>query len=600
MPRLSENAISFFGAGGHKHDGVSSTLISTTSYSLFDFNPGYIGSQSRITIQQGNQAALEEWVMGIVNTKVLAPAGLDLAPGLLSGKSIRANTITAVELQANTITASELTSNLVLVNNVIRSSNYNGTIAANGAIAVGGNTGWAITSFGSAEFANVSIRGSVVATNLTASTVGTIGGWQIGSTTLTGGPVTLSSSGYLQISTSDAYETYTIDLNSGGLSSIRFRDNQYSQFQILSTQTRSDSFFTEYSANNVNLKNTVIQTASSISLQTKPISPSYTLSETVALTTGETIADQANGRVSVYSKNSSGSILRQINLDNGVINSYSYEGNGNVAGTGNASYHPSGIYSTGTNWLYGTVYLNGNTINGAGGIYTKVEIAVSDAARTRSRVDVNSLLFWNSAGAQKSEYSATGFYVDSGYCAGEIYANTITGPAGSGGGRLRDRSNDNDFSVNWPGSAPLEFYIENVNVKNFTIQHPLDESKWLLHACAEGLTADVFYRGEGQLVDGECTIILPEYFESITLEENRTVIVTPICDEDNKHPANIAASRVKDGKFWVTLTGGYNVKNQKFYWRVDAIRKNAYFNPEPFKDSVEIFGNGPYTYSVEK
>lgn len=176
MPRLSENAISFFGAGGHKHDGVSSTLISTATYSLFDFNPGYIGSQSRISIQQTNQTALEEWVMNIVNTKVLAPAGLDLAPGLLSGKSIRANTITATELQANTITAdeiaanavtaNELAANLVLVNNVIMSNNYNGTIAANGAITAAGNAGWAITSFGSAEFANTSIRGALVANSV--------------------------------------------------------------------------------------------------------------------------------------------------------------------------------------------------------------------------------------------------------------------------------------------------------------------------------------------------------------------------------------------------------------------------------------------------
>ena len=176
MPRLSENAISFFGAGGHKHDGVSSTLISTATYSLFDFNPGYIGSQSRISIQQTNQTALEEWVMNIVNTKVLAPAGLDLAPGLLSGKSIRANTITATELQANTITAdeiaanavtaNELAANLVLVNNVIMSNNYNGTIAANGAITAAGNAGWAITSFGSAEFANTSIRGALLANSV--------------------------------------------------------------------------------------------------------------------------------------------------------------------------------------------------------------------------------------------------------------------------------------------------------------------------------------------------------------------------------------------------------------------------------------------------
>jgi hypothetical protein len=46
-----------------------------------------------------------------------------------------------------------------------------------------------------------------------------------------------------------------------------------------------------------------------------------------------------------------------------TLQTYSYQGNSNVAGTGNASFHPSGIYSTGTNWLYGTMYLNGNSIN---------------------------------------------------------------------------------------------------------------------------------------------------------------------------------------------------------------------------------------------
>jgi hypothetical protein len=215
MPRLSENAISFFGAGGHKHDGVSSTLISTDKYSLFDFNPGYRGSQSRITIQQANQAALEEWVMNLVNTKVLAPAGLDLAPGLLSGKSIRANTITATELQANTITAdeiaanavtaNELAANLVLVNNVIRSNNYNGTIAANGAITANGNAGWAITSFGSAEFANAVIRGNVTAN------AGSIGGWNVDSDSLYSG--TKSSNGN--------YATSGITIGSSGFISAK-------------------------------------------------------------------------------------------------------------------------------------------------------------------------------------------------------------------------------------------------------------------------------------------------------------------------------------------------------------------------------------------
>lgn len=40
---------------------------------------------------------------------------------------------------------------------------------------------------------------------------------------------------------------------------------------------------------------------------------------------------------------------------------YSYQGNGNVGGTGNASWHPSGIYSAGYNWLYGGINGGGNS-----------------------------------------------------------------------------------------------------------------------------------------------------------------------------------------------------------------------------------------------
>jgi hypothetical protein len=55
-----------------------------------------------------------------------------------------------------------------------------------------------------------------------------------------------------------------------------------------------------------------------------------------------------------------------VNIDNTTY-SYAYRGNGNVGGTGEASYHPAGIYSTGTNWLYGTMYMNGNSQYMSGG-----------------------------------------------------------------------------------------------------------------------------------------------------------------------------------------------------------------------------------------
>jgi hypothetical protein len=48
----------------------------------------------------------------------------------------------------------------------------------------------------------------------------------------------------------------------------------------------------------------------------------------------------------------------------GRMQAYGYQGNGNVGGTGEASWHPSGVYSNGTNWLYGQIVMNNNYISG--------------------------------------------------------------------------------------------------------------------------------------------------------------------------------------------------------------------------------------------
>ena len=48
----------------------------------------------------------------------------------------------------------------------------------------------------------------------------------------------------------------------------------------------------------------------------------------------------------------------------GRMAAYGYQGNGNVGGTGEASWHPSGIYSNGLNYLYGRIIMNNNYISG--------------------------------------------------------------------------------------------------------------------------------------------------------------------------------------------------------------------------------------------
>jgi hypothetical protein len=46
-----------------------------------------------------------------------------------------------------------------------------------------------------------------------------------------------------------------------------------------------------------------------------------------------------------------------------------FTGNANVGGTGAATWHPSGIYSGGTQWLYGTMYRNNAATSGQGQMY---------------------------------------------------------------------------------------------------------------------------------------------------------------------------------------------------------------------------------------
>lgn len=170
--------------------------------------------------------------------------------------------------------------------------------------------------------------------------------------------------------------------------------------------------------------------------------------------------------------------------------------------------------------------------------------------------------------------------------------NRYRGTAPNSGAYIQMRSG-NATSFNWNGS--YQFIVDSTHVKTFTIQHPTKSDNLLVHACTEGPTADVFYRGQAQLKSGICVVTLPDYFEELTELENRSVMLTPIADE-NGMVANLAAYEIEDGQFLVEQIGGYHVPDQRFWWRVDAVRKNTAFNVEPEKSSVTVRGDGPYTY----
>ena len=108
---VSENSILFF-QGGHKHDGVSSSLIDVTKYSIYDFIVGKTGDSARQSAQQRNYDSLKGVISSIITTDILGPSGVRLGP----------NSVQSVNISAGAVTASELAANIVLVNNIINNA----------------------------------------------------------------------------------------------------------------------------------------------------------------------------------------------------------------------------------------------------------------------------------------------------------------------------------------------------------------------------------------------------------------------------------------------------------------------------------------------
>jgi hypothetical protein len=200
---ISENSIVFF-EGGHDHDGVSSSLIDTEQYSIYDFTVGKTGSNTRQLRQQRNFDNLKTVVSNIVINDVLGPSGVRLLP----------NSVQSVHIAAGSVTANELSANVALINNIIRSSNFDGTIAANGVITADGTAGWAITWSGDAVFDSTAIRGSITAASVSTPGVDILsnGTLQANSFTLYGNGAIVTSSGNFSVDASGNLSAQNADI----------------------------------------------------------------------------------------------------------------------------------------------------------------------------------------------------------------------------------------------------------------------------------------------------------------------------------------------------------------------------------------------------
>jgi hypothetical protein len=130
-------------------------------------------------------------------------------------------------------------------------------------------------------------------------------------------------------------------------------------------------------------------------------------------------------------------------------------------------------------------------------------------------------------------------------------------------------------------------YNTNDALKTFVIDHPLDEKKYLVHACLEGPEGGVYYRGESSIVNGHSAVIdLPDYVDSISTDF--TVQITPIYSPDVLLNRPLFTSRVVRGSFQVFGD------NCQFFWTV--IGKRASIVVEPNIHDVRVEGSGPYRW----
>jgi len=123
--------------------------------------------------------------------------------------------------------------------------------------------------------------------------------------------------------------------------------------------------------------------------------------------------------------------------------------------------------------------------------------------------------------------------------------------------------------------------------KTFIIDHPLDNSKYLIHACLEGPEAGVYYRGKATIGNNESiTIKLPDYVAP--LATNFSIQVTSIYSKERSEPNLFEVSEIENNEF--TVYGN----NGSFYWYVYGKRNDILVEPD--KKSIVVNGDGPYKW----
>lgn len=213
------------------------------------------------------------------------------------------------------------------------------------------------------------------------------------------------------------------------------------------------------------------------------------------------------------------------------------------------------------NWFFGTttgagrVNVNGNLImQGTGSIFandmTMAATGGSGRAYAFSNGGFGEMRARNSSGLDIFLVTgpASGF-VDA-FVAGSI---NNAGTALNGGFQRRQGTNTVDLFAN--------------GTKSFVEPNPDDAQTDIWYAALEGPEAAMYVRGTGTLVNGRCTILLPDHFTALADEEGMTVQLTAMSIKSrglaviSQGLAGIEVGELMDGK-----------GNYKFHWEVKSVR----------------------------
>ena len=354
---------------------------------------------------------------------------------------------------------------------------------------------------------------------------------------------------------------------------------------------------------------------------TEPPLVTSTLVAGTSITTRQIITTGGTGQVSIgYNASTSGTSSISIGKNAGG-NNYSVA-IGEQANAGNAETSINIGYQAGRSNNSGSNVCIGYQA-GADGSGIKIDTVTIGNYAGYSGVGTGSVCIGQYAGynglnincvavGYQADYSNSGTNcVSVGYRAGYTGQGASSIAIGSQAGETSQPANS--IILNASGSAlnpstPSAFYVNPVRVqasggnnvltwnsttseiyaytgKTFVIDHPIQNDKYLVHACLEGPEAGVYYRGQSEIVNGESVeVVLPEYVKSFS---DFTVQITGIY---NGNLSNYNAGEVQDGKF--TVYGD----NGSFFWLVHAMRLPI--ETEPLKSETEVRGDGPYRYIV--